>query len=395
MDERMQQRVELEETLLGPWNARVVDYDCERFPFHEWIRDRINHMGWPVEDMRYLHEVIPTEQVYKVSKQLCADTNLPEFRAMVNTFIREEIAPKGELQWPIAVQRFFNVRVMLPNKPQGIFPFHTGLLYGHGAASRSLWMPLTDVSADEDLTASMQIIDVEKSRGMIRHAIEHELSIEEMTDYFGKESWQCKAGPGTIVFFTQENIHGNFVNLTGKTRVSIDFRLAEGRFGNLLSRKIPGGYFEDVPETEEQESKVERSDPARFENGKSNVLYLNNNTQMTEGWPVHLQRYMVHEYCERNGLNYEFELFELEEMRHLPTLNYITDTLRCNCVLYSVFALPEDREFRTRSIRACLDNGAVLHFANENMAITDQADWERVERLLDFAKFGSRGNPPG
>ena len=111
MDERMQQRVELEETLLGPWNARVVDYDCERFPFHEWIRDRINHMGWPVEDMRYLHEVIPSEQVYKVSKQLCADTNLPEFRAMVNTFIREEIAPKGELQWPIAVQRFWRQKI--------------------------------------------------------------------------------------------------------------------------------------------------------------------------------------------------------------------------------------------------------------------------------------------
>lgn len=97
---------------------------------------------------------------------------------------------------------------------------------------------------------------------------------------------------------------------------------------------------------------------------------------------------MVHEYCERNGLNYELELFELEEMRHLSTLNYITDTLRCNCVLYSVFAPPEDRGFRARSIQACLDNGAALHFANENMAITDQAGWERVERLLDFAKFG-------
>lgn len=253
------------------------------FPFHEWIRDRINQMGWPVEDLRYLHEVIPTEQMYKVSKQLCADTNLPEFRTMVNAFIRDEIAPKGELQWPIMVQRFFNVRVMLPNKPQGIFPFHTGILYGHGAASRSLWMPLTDVSADEELTASMQIIDVEKSRSMIRHAIDQELSIQEMTEYFGKESWQCKAGPGKIVFFTQENIHGNFVNLTGKTRVSIDVRLAEGRFGDLLSRKIPGGYFEDVPETEEQERNVERSDPARFENGKSNLLYLNNDTKMTDG----------------------------------------------------------------------------------------------------------------
>lgn len=388
-DARRAREQRLEESLLTTWNAQVVNYDAERFPFHEWIRERINRMGWPVSDLRTLHKVIPTEQVYRVSKQLCADTNLPEFRKMVNAFIREEIAPKGKLEWPIAVQRFFNVRVMLPDKPQGIFPFHTGLLYGHGPASRSLWMPLTDVTADEDRSASMQIIDVARSREIIRHAADQRLSVDEMTEYFGKESWQCKAGPGSLVFFTQENIHGNFVNTTGKTRVSIDFRLAEGRYGDMLARKIAGGYFEIIPRTEEEERLPRRPDPARFQNGRSNVLYLNNNTSMTQAWPVHLQRYMVYEYCERNGLQYEFELFDLEEMSHMPTLRYIADKLRCNCVLYSVYALPEDREFRRSITDAALANRTVLHFANENMAITDSEDRERVEALLAFARYGT------
>jgi sporadic carbohydrate cluster 2OG-Fe(II) oxygenase/sporadic carbohydrate cluster protein (TIGR04323 family) len=378
----------LETSLTTTWDAKVVTYDNDRFPFNEWVRERINLMGWAVEDLTTLHEVIPSEQVYKVSKQLCADTNLPEFRKMVHEFIRHEVAPQGKLEWPIAVQRFFNVRIMLPNKPQSIFPFHTGLLYGHGPASRSLWMPLTDVRPDSEINASMQIIDIEKSRGMIKHALDEKMSVDEMSEYFSKESWQCKAGPGSMVFFTQENIHGNFVNDTGKTRVSIDFRLGEGQFGDMLARKIPGGYFQPIPETLEAEEAFVPTDKALFHNGRSNVLYLNNATKMTDGWPVHLQRYSVYEYCNKIGLNYEFELFELEEMHYMPTLQYIMDKLKCNCVLYSVFALPEDRAFRAKILDACIENGTVMHFTNEDMIIANEADRQRVEDILEFARFG-------
>ncbi len=35
----------LEANLLKCWDARVVHYDPEEFPFHEWIRKRINKMG--------------------------------------------------------------------------------------------------------------------------------------------------------------------------------------------------------------------------------------------------------------------------------------------------------------------------------------------------------------
>jgi len=244
------------------------------------------------------------------------------------------------------------------------------------------------VSADENITASMQIIDIHKSREMIQHALEQKMSVDEMSEYFSKESWQCKAGPGSMVFFTQENIHGNFVNHTGKTRVSIDFRLGEGQFGDMLARKIPGGYFQPIPETLEEEEAFVPTDKSNFDNGRSNVLYLNNATAMTDGWPVHLQRYSVYEYCNKIGLNYEFELFELEDMHYMPTLQYIMDNLKCNCVLYSVFALPEDKEFRTRILDACLENGTVMHFTNEDMAISNEADRDRVEALLDFAKFG-------
>jgi hypothetical protein len=194
-----------------------------------------------------LHNVVPEADTYKLTKQLCADTNLPEFRRMLNSFVREVVVPKGDLKTPVGVQRYLNVRVMLPNRPETIFPFHTGLLYGHGMASRSLWMPFTDVSAPENYTASRQIIEIKRSRELVRYAIDNRLTVDQMTEMFGKESWPLRAKPGLACFFTQENIHGNFVNVTGKTRVSMDFRVAEEQYGDLLARKIPAGYFHLIP----------------------------------------------------------------------------------------------------------------------------------------------------
>lgn len=386
-DSRSALAAAMEESLRTTWNARVVDYDAQRFPFAERIRDEVRRLGYPIESLQTLHTVVPREKVYGLSKQLCAATNTPEFRRMVNDFSRDEIVPKGKLVPPIAVQRFLNVRIMVPDKPQGVFPFHTGLLYGHGPGSRSLWMPLTDVTRDEDRSSSLQILTIERSRELIREAIEKRLSVNQMTDLFGAASFGVKAGPGQVLFFTQENIHGNFVNVTGKTRVSIDFRLAEHRFGDQLARKILGGYFEILPDGHAQ---PHRPDHKAIANGRQNTIYLNNNTPSTVGAPVHLQRGMVVDYCKQHGLNFEFELFELETMDHLPTLMHIVEELGCNVILYSIYALPEDAAQRARIFDAAARKGVHLYFVNEDLALTGDADRKRIEDFLGFAKYGQR-----
>src|SRR6201987_2537997 len=167
---------ELERSLTNEWDAKIMTYPNDRFPFNEWILNRVRAIGYPVEALNYFHEVVPQEDTYRVTKQLCADTNLPEFRRTLNAFVREIVVPKGGLRLPVAVQRFMNVRIMLPTTPELFFPFHTGLLYGHGIASRSIWMPFVDVSADEDRSASMQILSIERSRELIKIAIDQRLS---------------------------------------------------------------------------------------------------------------------------------------------------------------------------------------------------------------------------
>ena len=389
----------LEDSLTTTWDAKVYSWDNSKYPFNEWILNRVHGMGYKLDDLSYLHEAVPLDETYKVTKQLCADTNLPEFRRMLNRFVREVVVPQGKLRLPVAVQRFMNVRIMLPTTPELFFPFHTGLLYGHGIASRSIWMPFVDVTADEDRSRSMQILSIAKSRELIQYAIDNRLRMDEMTQVFGKESWQIKAGPGSACFFTQENIHGSGrPNTTGKTRVSMDFRIAEGIYGDYLGRKIPAGYFHLIPDTEEEEDHESAARLAReeaFDNGKQNIFYVANNTASTYGIPVHLQRYMLVDYCNKRDLKFDYELFDLEDMTHLPTLWHLVEERDCNIVMYSIFALPEEENDRNRMLDTAVKRGSVIHFVNEDLQLTGAEDLKTIKKYLEFSKYGKSRLPIG
>jgi sporadic carbohydrate cluster protein (TIGR04323 family) len=388
----------LELSLTTVWDAKVYSWDNSKYPFNEWILNRIRGMGYDLNDLSYLHETVPLSEVYAVTKQLCADTNLPEFRRMLNRFVREQVVTQGKLRLPVAVQRFMNVRIMLPTTPELFFPYHTGLLYGHGIASRSMWLPFVDVTADEDRSRSMQIIGIKRSRELIKQAIENRLNMQQMTELFAKESWQIKAGPGSGCFFTQENIHGSGrPNTTGKTRVSMDFRIAEGIYGDYLGRKIPAGYFHLIPDTEDEEEALAARPPREkaFANGKPNIFYVANNTASTYGIPVHLQRYMLVDYSKKKNLEFNYELFDLEDMMHLPTLWHLVQDRECNIIMYSIFALPEDEDSRNQMLETALKRGGIIHFVNEDLQLTNADDLKEIKRYLEFSKYGKSRLPIG
>jgi sporadic carbohydrate cluster protein (TIGR04323 family) len=291
-----------------------------------------------------------------------------------------------------------NVRIMLPTTPELFFPFHTGLLYGHGIASRSLWMPFVDVTADEDKSRSMQIIPIKKSRELVKYAIDNRLSMDEMTEIFGSEAHQIKAGPGSCCLFSQEHIHGSGKpNVTGKTRISMDFRIAEGMYGDLLGRKIPAGYFHLIPNTEEEEERLAELPPreVQFNNGKKHIFYVANNTASTYPIPVHLQRYMLFDYTNKKHLSCDYELFDLEDMLHCPTLWHMVQERSANIVMYSIFALPEDELDRNRMLDIALKRGNIIHFVNEDLQLVTRDDLSTIKRYLDFSKYGRSRLPIG
>jgi sporadic carbohydrate cluster protein (TIGR04323 family) len=312
--------------------------------------------------------------------------------------VRQVVVPKGKLRQPVAVQRYMNVRIMLPNTPELYFPLHTGLLYGHGIASRSLWMPFVDVTADEDRTRSMQIIPIKKSRELTKYAIEKRLKMAEMTKVWGQHAHQIKAGPGSCCLFSQEHIHGSGMpNITGKTRISMDFRIAEGMYGDLLGRKMPAGYFHLIPDTEEEEERLAQLPPRelQFNNGKQHIFYVANNTSATFCIPVHLQRYMLVDYVEKKKLTRDYELFDLEDMLHCPTLLHLVEERNANIVMYSIFALPELEAERNHLLQTALKRGNIIHFVNEDLQLVTGDDLKTIKGYLEFAKYGHSRLPIG
>ncbi|MEM8710990.1 MAG: hypothetical protein AAGG01_08565 [Planctomycetota bacterium] len=84
------------------------------------------------------------------------------------------------------------------------------------------------------------------------------------------------------------------------------------------------------------------------------------------------------------------QIIELEGMEHFPTLTHALEELRCHVLTYSVYALPEDAAFRRRILDTALQNGLVLHFVNESQELRFEADRDAFERLLAFARYGTR-----
>lgn len=89
------------------------------------------------------------------------------------------------------------------------------------------------------------------------------------------------------------------------------------------------------------------------------------------------------------------ELFDLEDMSHVPTLQHIVYERDSNCVMYSIFALPEDKKIRDNMLETALERGNILHFVNEDLALACEDDLREVKKYLEFSKYGESRLPIG
>jgi sporadic carbohydrate cluster protein (TIGR04323 family) len=298
----------------------------------------------------------------------------------------------------IAVQRYMNLRVLLPTRHEMIINFHTGLWYGHGMGTGTCWMPLTPCFD----TNSMLVIDRRKSAELCAEALRDSWRQDKMQEVFFSHARPVIAEPGKAFLFNQEIIHGNVPNQTDQTRVSIDFRLMVR--GGKIRRKLVGGYYvllnEELIERHatagsgagatitQLTDEVKPQESQTRDEGYTCISYVNNNTRITSGIPIVLQRLMMRDYCEPLGLKYTYEQLELEVMPYLPTLQHVIEQNRPNeIVMYSVNALPENRDLRDRILNLALENRVKLHFANEDYRFESEGDRKWIDDTLSFGEI--------
>jgi len=217
-------------------DLKQIRYDVGKYPFIGWVQKKIADRGFESHDLTKLHETIPYTEISALTKWMITETGQKDWRQIAHSFTHDILEPlfAGE----IAVQRFMNIRILLPQRQEMIINFHTGLWYGHGMGTGTCWVPLTPVFD----TNSMQVISREQSVSLVKQAYDEAWRQDKMQDVFFKASRPVVAEPGEAVLFNQEIIHGNVPNKTGQTRVSIDFRLVVK--GGKIRRKLVGGYFD-------------------------------------------------------------------------------------------------------------------------------------------------------
>lgn len=186
---------------------KKISYDVERYNFFHEVKQIFS-----CEDLCYLHKLLPKTIVYSDLHKLGEDNKTwfhrkfykpinsggSSFQALYEDFIFNEVVKHFEFD-KFLYQRVPTFRVQAPNNV-AVGGWHRDRDYNHSPYEINFYVPLT-IATD----SSTIWVESEEDKG----------------DYS-----PMNGDVGNFFIWNGANLkHGNKVNLTGKTRVSIDFRI--------------------------------------------------------------------------------------------------------------------------------------------------------------------------
>jgi len=220
----------------------------------------------------------------------------------------------------------------------------------------------------------MWILSLEDSRDLTRRVIQHQWDSETFDHECLKTAFPVTLKPGEAHLFSQVHIHGNVENLTGVTRVSMDWHILIK--GEEYHRRYPGAFFR-MPGDYGTLNKVDTN--------KTYVCYLSNNSNFDQHVAKHAQRCTVEHYAQLNEIKHHGYQFENEYLNHLPVfVELLKQNVDC-IIVFSMYSIPDEL------LEMALAQGKEIHFASEYITMKDAHD---LNRVLQYKNFGvaKKGN---
>jgi hypothetical protein len=191
---------------------RRLQYDTERFPLSSCVAAMLG-----VDDLTQLPEpphltLLRREDDQQLGIYRQFYSHMDEFRQLYEAFVAH-VAP-GIMQEAYCFQAVPNLRIQYANNV-AVGEIHRDRDYHHPSAEVNFWTPLTDAWDTNTIWVEYQQ--------------------DRMAPISG--------GPGEVIVFDAANVrHGNVLNKTGCTRVSIDFRcLALSQYRENDERTLNSG----------------------------------------------------------------------------------------------------------------------------------------------------------
>jgi len=208
--------------------AYKIQYDTEKYTF----RENIGFMMDSVFILEKLHKDLDYDLLERSKDQSTIwhkryYRKFEEFQPLYTEFIKEVIKPHFKFK-EIIYQKIPTFRVHLVNN-LGVGEWHKDKTYNHGVTEINCWMPFTDAYDTNTIW-----LESKEDKG----------DFKPQTVIYGE----------VLIFDGANLMHGNKINKTSNTRVSVDFRVVnpknfipnEAGSINTGTKFDIGGYFDKI-----------------------------------------------------------------------------------------------------------------------------------------------------
>ena len=353
------------------WENTSVNYDLDNHNWPKYWLDVAKEQYPGIESLETVHKTLKPNQIVKLVKHLQKATGSKEFIQRVDRYY-ESIIPDLIEENEYMIQRFFTVRIVIPNQSKSgrLLQFHKDEWTGNGLGILTVWTPITNCYG----TNSMQILSCQDSDYITNECYKNQWNFDTLQSESLDRSFPVELQPGQAHLFQQNHIHGNVNNDTDISRWSMDGRILPK--GGEYHRKLPGGYFRFIGEL---------PDTRPIDPEKEYISYAGWNNSWSGGIPLPMQRATINEYCRNNNIKINDYQFENEFLDWYPSLeqfitNYNVDAI----VLCSIYSLPDNPFRRYTILKLAVDNNVELHFANELCSIRQEQDIKHIQQLLEY-----------
>jgi len=361
------------------WDNQTLNYDLEKHNWPEYWLNVAKEKFPQIEELETIHKILTPAEISELGRHCQMQFDTEELQSRIDSYFGDYVPELiDEDDW--MVQRFFTVRIVIPNQEKvgRLLAFHQGIWVGNGLGLRTIWTPFTKCYGNN----SMQIMDWAESSNLTRTAYNERWSYDKLQEECSTHCWPVTLEPGQAHLFQQHHIHGNFNNDTDITRWSMDGRILPK--GGHFHRKLPGGYFRFIGE---------REDTRPIDTTKKWISYAGWNAKFSGPIPLPMQRAIINQYTNKHDIKINDYQFENEFLDWFPGLEkMITGYGVEGIVLCSIYCLPDDPFRRHKLLKLAVDNNVELHFANEVCSVRNLDDVNHIQHIFEFVNENTDPN---
>lgn len=361
------------------WDNQTLNYDLAKHNWPEYWLGVAQEKFPQITELETVHKILTPDQISELGRHCQMQFDTEELQNRIDAYYSDYI-PQLIDQNDWMIQRFFTVRIVIPNQAKvgRLLAFHQGIWVGNGLGMRTVWTPFTKCYGNN----SMQIMDWDVSHRITQEAYDGRISYDELQEKCTQHVYPVTLEPGQAHLFQQHHLHGNFNNDTDITRWSMDGRILP--LGGHYHRKLPGGYFRFIDE---------REDKRPIDTSKKWISYAGWNSKFSNPIPLPMQRAIINQYTSKHDIKINDYQFENEFLDWLPGLEkYITGYGVEGIVLCSIYCLPDDPFRRVQLLRLAVDNNVELHFANEVCSVRNEEDVQHIQHIFNFVNDNTSPN---